>query len=500
MKGRQGLSFFKSYIMKLFRNLYVITLLLLGSSFLMAQSPFQLDTTFRVDLNGQSHNYHPHVGDFFIEDDGSIIMVGGFQHFPYPIKYPQFVVKLHRDGQLDNQFNYGHPSGTYGISRITRHNGMYYLGHQSNPGVSRIFPDGTADTSFRFPINSFFGHAVQIGDIHVLADGKVLVCGIFLTSPAGGYGILRLHQDGSIDTTFYSPFVDKWLDHILPLPDGKYLIGGVKYDMQMTRSSVWRIHPDGELDTTFNTGSIGGVCFYADTVAGTNKFIVTGEMIIPGISGSVKIARLNSDGSLDSTFFYLNQFSYNQFVGYPGPFIYLGNKMLVGGEYHAINGKLYNCLAVFDTNGLLDTLLSAGLPGPDSTAPYYKYPGTKNFGLQDDKIVVQGVFNCYNGFSSFGMVRLHGLTAGMRELEEEDRMRCFPNPVSDHVNVTLHQPLRGSYQIMDLSGRLLHSGMLQPAQASHRIGLPPLPSGVYLLQVSSKDGRAFCEKLVVTRP
>ncbi|MBP7849513.1 MAG: T9SS type A sorting domain-containing protein, partial [Lentimicrobiaceae bacterium] len=54
--------------------------------------------------------------------------------------------------------------------------------------------------------------------------------------------------------------------------------------------------------------------------------------------------------------------------------------------------------------------------------------------------------------------------------------------------------------IMDLSGRLLHSGMLQPAQASHRIGLPPLPSGVYLLQVSSKDGRAFCEKLVVTRP
>ncbi len=479
--------------MKLFRNLYVITLLLLGSSFLMAQSPFQLDTTFRVDLNGQSHNYHPHVGDFFIEDDGSIIMVGGFQHFPYPIKYPQFVVKLHRDGQLDNQFNYGHPSGTYGISRITRHNGMYYLGHQSNPGVSRIFPDGTADTSFRFPINSFFGHAVQIGDIHVLADGKVLVCGIFLTSPAGGYGILRLHQDGSIDTTFYSPYVDKYLEYIFPLPDGKFLIGGAKYDMQQTRKCIWRIYPDGRLDSSFHFHCDWGAAVSIDTLNTSGKFICCGYLEVPWHSSRLGLVRLNDNGTIDTAFCFNNYFDFN-----PTSFIQQNDRLLVGGVFKHINGRKYNSLAVFDTLGRLDTLMSSNLPGPDTLYPYYQYPGFFWLKGNTNEILLNGSFASIDGFSSFGMVRLHGLTAGMRELEEEDRMRCFPNPVSDHVNVTLHQPLRGSYQIMDLSGRLLHSGMLQPAQASHRIGLPPLPSGVYLLQVSSKDGRAFCEKLVVT--
>jgi len=490
----KGFPFLQTAIMKVLKALYFSTIFLISSLTSFAQSPLQLDTTFRVDMNGQP--YLGNLGDYWIEEDGSIIMVGSFEHKYYQDDYPRVCVKLDGLGKLDTQFQYQHPySGTW-ATKIAHHNGMYYLGHYSHPGVNRIYPDGTIDTSFRFPMDSFWLGSVQVSDIHIRADGKVLVSGLFNINASGGYGLIQLNQDGSLDTTFYYSFVDKTQSYIFPLSDGKYLIGGVKFDIHNTRQSIWRIHPDGRLDSSFNCYSSQNNIKYIDTVPESGKILCCGSMLLPGSPYPLKLVRLEKNGSIDSSFNFLNHFDGIP-GGIPASFLIEDNRIIVGGGYRYINGRKYNSLAVFDTLGNLDTLLSANLPGPDTLNPWYSHPWIFHLKRYGSKILANGGFSTFSGFPSFGLVRLHGLTAGLNEVEKSGSMHCFPNPVSGEVNIRVEQALSGTYRLLDMSGRLLYSGVLYPAQKHHRISLPTLAPGLYLLQLSSKDGKEYCEKLVV---
>lgn len=474
--------------MKVLKGLYFSTIFLISSLTSFAQSPLQLDTTFRVDMNGQPYNKY--VGDLWIEDDGSIIIVGGFEHLYYPGNYPRVCVKLDGLGKLDTQFQYQHPySGTW-ATKIAHHNGMYYLGHYSHPGVNRIYPDGTIDTSFRFPMDSFWLGDVQVSGIFVQSDGKVLVSGHFTLEINQYWGLIRLNHDGSIDTSFHSNIINKPLLAFHLLESGKILVAGEKSDMMLTRMGLWRVHNDGTLDSAFNPGIASGYC-HGLRVQEDGKILARGRFHLNGIPNTIELCRFNSDGSLDSTFNYLNNFNLAL-----GKTYQIGDKVFITGKFREVNGRPYNRIAVLDTNGNLDTLWFGPGFGPDSTS-IFKDPSTYYIKEQDGKILVHGAFNSFSGFSSFCLVRLHGLTAGLNEVEKGGSMHCFPNPVSGEVNIKVEQALSGTYRLLDMSGRLLYSAALYPAQKHHQISLPNLAPGLYLLQLSSKDGKEYCEKLVV---
>lgn len=477
--------------MKMTLKRLLAILLLSFSLTLNGQVPFQLDTTFQSDMDGMIEDYwYDGIKEFWVEDDQSIIIAGWFSNDDQ-YQYPAMVAKLAPNGSLDHSFHYQHYDFGVYATQVTKHNGMYYVGYCGRPGISRLFPDGSVDTTFRFPMEIFWLDAVQPSDIYVYPDGKVLVSGHFSLSAAGGWGLLRLNQDGSIDSTFNLSFVDKYLDHILPLKDGKFIICGAKYDMQQTRSSVWRIHPDGTLDTTFNTNSTGLACSFADTVAGTDMIVVCGLIHLPGISQTLGLVRLNNDGSLDPTFN-----NNNSFDTYPYRTFYDGNRILVGGGFKTINGITCNSLAVFDTLGNLDTVLSKTLPGPDSSDWFHSF-GVSGIQKQGEKILCSGTFTSFNGHPTFCMVRLFDISVGIEEEFASSDFTLYPNPTREYLSLAFSSPQTGEYQLLDLSGRMLYSGILHDKAQRHSIALPKLATGVYLFRVKSKDGQEFVKKVVV---
>ena len=138
-------------------------------------------------------------------------------------------------------------------------------------GLARLNADGSVDMTFNPP--DFIGHSINTGaitfggDIYAIAvqpDGKILVGGnvfIGIFGQAGRRnGIKRLNADGSIDPTFFIELMtagSKVYDIKLQ-PDGKILLGGLfSIVSNSTTINLARLNADGTHDTTFSADTSG---------------------------------------------------------------------------------------------------------------------------------------------------------------------------------------------------------------------------------------------------
>lgn len=135
---------------------------------------------------------------------------------------------------------------------------------RSVQNLVRLLSDGTPDSSFISLPFTVFNFRSEVFALAVQPDQKILVGGRFSTlGGAATPGIARLNPDGSLDTSFDSPFADSGATiYSLALqPDGKILVGG---NMQIVEggdiyNSFVRLNPDGSRDTTFNANVRGVV-------------------------------------------------------------------------------------------------------------------------------------------------------------------------------------------------------------------------------------------------
>lgn len=119
-------------------------------------------------------------------------------------------------------------------------------------------------------------------------------------------------------------------------PDGKILVGGgfISYNGTQ-RLRIVRINANGSLDATFNpgTGASGGFVS-AIALQGDGKIVIGGGFTSYNGVARSKIARLNADGSLDTTF--------NPGGGAAGLVsaveLQPGGKILIGGSFQTYNG------------------------------------------------------------------------------------------------------------------------------------------------------------------
>ena len=79
-------------------------------------------------------------------------------------------------------------------------------------------------------------------------------------------------------------------------PDGKTLVGG---DMP---TRIERYNPDGSFDTSFNPGAGANGTVHAVALQADGKVIIGGAFTTYGGVARNRVARLNADGSLDTTF------------------------------------------------------------------------------------------------------------------------------------------------------------------------------------------------------
>lgn len=262
--------------------------------------------------------------------------------------------------------------------------------------VARLNSDGTLDTSF----DSGVGADGAIESSAVQPDGKILLVGAFITFNGVATGqIVRLKTDGSIDETFSSGGgANAAINEVALQPDGKILIGGdfTTY-AGVGRNHLARINSDGSLDETFvvGTGLNNGVSGLG--VQTTGKIVVAGSFSSYNNVQTARILQLNNDGSLDTTF--------GTNIG-SGPnnaiaeiLLQPDDKILLGGDFTTINGATRNRVARINSDGSLDTAFSPGT-GPNL--------GQRTFALQPDgKILLGGDFTTYAGVDRGHVARIN---------------------------------------------------------------------------------------------
>jgi len=172
------------------------------------------------------------------------------------------------DGSLDQTFNTNEGSGFNSYVFAMAHDslGREIVGGcfgtangSSSPELARINADGTIDRSFSAALGTGFNQCVL--DVAVQPDNKILVGGDFTTFNGSSTPYLvRLNADGSYDTSFN---IGTGLNNeiafandLLVLPSGKILVGGTFTSYNgISVGGIARLNSDGSLDTSFNSGS-----------------------------------------------------------------------------------------------------------------------------------------------------------------------------------------------------------------------------------------------------
>jgi uncharacterized delta-60 repeat protein len=232
--------------------------------------------------------------------------------------------------------------------------------------------EGQLDASFNPNINN------SVISIAVQNDNKILI---------GSNVLIRLKEDGTIDTSFYIGTVSGSVNDIFVQADNKIVAVG------NAPSYIKRLNEDGSLDTSFN--------FPGATINGwINKVEVlnNGKIIIAGIFdqiGSIPIeaiARLNSDGSLDTSF----NLNLPPVSGIRAISIQPDGKILIAGQNDETTNQ-YRIFRRYLSNGALDTSFN----GDEEN---YIYDIETQ---QDGKIMISGPFDEYNNTTRYNVARLN---------------------------------------------------------------------------------------------
>ena len=205
---------------------------------------------------------------------------------------------------------------------------------------------------------------------------------------------------GDLDTTF-NPDVGitaAWT--VTTQADGKVLVG-CSFDTlsPATHGRVCRLNSDGTLDATFfnNTGSGTNGQINVIAVQFDGKILFGGTFSVANGVSHQGLARLNGDGTLDATFQPIVAGPVNAIVVQPN------GKILIGGRFDHVNTVFRKGVARLNYDGSLDTSFdivgSGGCPSFFSVSALALQP--------DEKIIGGGFFMMANGALCKNMARLH---------------------------------------------------------------------------------------------
>jgi uncharacterized delta-60 repeat protein len=281
-----------------------------------------LDTNFLNGLPGASKQFEGFiVHSVALQDDGKVLIGGNFDTVNGVAR--NCIARLHPNGVLDNNFfdvsvsNLKH--GAFSIrSLVLQTDGRILVGGDfrtvngvSRRAVARLHGDGSLDATFH---NSSSGPDNRVESMALQNDGKLVLGGGFeLVDGRPCSGVARLSTNGTVDCGFLEGLsgTDPWwgVDALALQADGKILIGGRQFSTidGVSPGRIARLHPDGTLDESFQNAlaeSIGTYDVFVRSLAvqSDQKVLMGGELTVLNPLTRHGFARLNSDGTLDTTF------------------------------------------------------------------------------------------------------------------------------------------------------------------------------------------------------
>lgn len=164
--------------------------------------------------------------------------------------------------------------------------------------------DGALDPAF----NPTGGTDGTVQAIATQPDGRVLIAGSFRhVNGLARNGLARMMDDGSVDQSFAPSFTlgtDGSIFALLQQPDGKILVGGYfSNGGGSNQSSLVRLNSNGSLDSTFNAGFVTGESVvFALALRADGRIYAGGTFIKVGSATRNCIVRLLSNGGVDPAF------------------------------------------------------------------------------------------------------------------------------------------------------------------------------------------------------
>ena len=341
-----------------------------------------VDTGFSVgtgiDLNNGS------ADAVVVQPDGKILVGGYFDTFNG--QPANGLVRLNANGSVDASFIQALQPGSEVIGLVLQPdgkllaNGYLTLNNPSNlnPGLVRLLPGGTLDSSFGAP--AYLSTAVAGYDdpaVLLQPDGKILVIGYF--NGAGTNYVTRLNPNGAQDASFQAGNGLSGTPNTIGLQaNGSIILGGNFDSLNGTETPLGRLTSTGAPDTDFVpkiqiSGSVSALVLQPD-----GKLVLGGNFTELNEQPVHRLARLTPTGALEAGF--------SAATGtLPGPVSSLAlqadGKVLAG-----------------TTRGLL-RLAGSGSPDPDFTSGL-NTAGITALALQPDGRVLVGGF--FSGTTSAG--------------------------------------------------------------------------------------------------
>jgi uncharacterized delta-60 repeat protein len=235
----------------------------------------------------------------------------------------------------------------------------------TSTSLVRINPNGSPDTNFQKNISPT---GAVINAILEQPDKKIVIGGSFSEySGSSVSNITRLNSDGSIDTTFKAGGGTNDVVYSLALQsDNKILVGGNFTTYSGSSSTgIIRLNTSGSVDTTFDTG--GGVDSTVRSIAiqSDRKILIGGTFsTYSGSTPGNSIARINLSGSLDTTFatgggFLRTSFPIEVIGTIYSLVVQPDNKILVGGDFLEYSGSIPDKITRLNSDGSIDTVFSS---------------------------------------------------------------------------------------------------------------------------------------------
>jgi uncharacterized delta-60 repeat protein len=432
----------------------------------MAQNDADRDASFNIS-GVDGYNPGPSSGAGYSKvtalPGGKVLATGAFYGASSPTYNRLF--RLNADGSFDGTFNSGSgASGSIAAVRLLS-DGKILLGGgfpdydgTSVNGIVRIHPDGTRDNSFN--TGTGFSSILPppwVFDFAEQADGKIIVVGAFTSFNGTSIaGVLRLNTDGSLDTGFDPGSGPSNIVQTVALQsDGKILVGGTFGSFNGNSTGrIARLLTDGTVDTTFNTATSGDIL----------RLVVQADGKI--LAGGNSFYRLMPDGSIDAGF---NRDVSADYI--KGIALQADGKAVVSGFFETYNGINREHIVRLNTDGSVDLNFDSEL-GFDTNPTHLDIQA-------DGKIIVFGGYK-YKGTEAM-ITRIMGsaVTSLSSDAIQEIETQVYPNPTSEGFMLTVTKPGFASarYVLINAMGQISESKTLNSHQTYINTGLMDICGG-----------------------
>ena len=315
--------------------------------------------------------------------------------------------------------------------------------------------------------------AATSGAIDLATSASTFATGDTLQVAAYG-AVCSLYTDFKLDLAYNLNLTASSAVNITIQSDGKAIVLGSFTGVGPTpRSRIARINTDGTLDATYNPSA--SATPFSIAIQSDGKAIIGGNFT--NVSGSTRnrIARINTDGTLDLTYDPDADSNVNAIA------MQSDGKAIIVGLFTTIGGVTYNRIARINTNGTADATYN---PNANGTV--------RSVAIQSDgKAIIVGDFTTVSGSSRVGIARIN--TNGVVDLTYDSGGGALYSTIVTDVALQSDDKAIIVGQFSVISGSSLYGVARMTTNGTRDVTYnPPTNNGSTLYSVAiQSDGKAI---------